>query len=158
MPNPMVTFKNSTSAKVEWGHLFHLGGPLLRFDVNITHQRLGESHVIDAGMESSVEVAFDKIGHDLSWVPDCYNDSVTNLYNFSVRAVTFDPASEMVYIGDWSREEVTPAYCAGKLSVRPFLRSLRFLPYFYSTQLPKQSYEDISSFSSYTDPIERLSH
>ena len=114
MPNPMVTFKNSTTAVVEWGHLFHLGGPLLRFDVNITHQRLGESHVIDAGTKNSVEVAFDEIGHDLSWVPDCYNDSVTNLYNFSVRAVTHDPALGMVYSGDWSREEVTPAYCEGE--------------------------------------------
>ena len=114
MPNPMVTFKNSTTAVVEWGHLFHIGGPLLRFDVNITHQRLGESHVIDAGTKNSVEVAFDEIGHDLSWVPDCYNDSVTNLYNFSVRAVTHDPLLGVVYSGDWSSDEVTPAYCEGE--------------------------------------------
>ena len=133
MPNPMVTFKNSTAAVVEWGHLFHLGGPLLRFDVNITHQRLGESHVIDAGRETGVEVAFDKIGHDLSWVPDCYNKSVTNLYNFSVRAVTHDPASGMVYSGDWSRDEVTPAYCKRELSSTcdyRFIRCRYFLFFF----------------------------
>ena len=115
MPNPMVTFKNSTLALVEWGHLFHLGGPLLRFDVNITHQRLRKSHVIDAGRKSGVEVAFDQIGHDLSWVPDCYNESVTNLYNFSVRAVTHNPTSGVKYAGDWSPDEVTPAYCEGGL-------------------------------------------
>ena len=115
MPNPMVRFKNSTLALVEWGHLFHLGGPLLRFDVNITHQRLRKSHVIDAGKKNGVEVAFDQIGYDLSWVPDCYNESVTNLYNFSVRAVTHNPTSGVEYAGDWSPDEVTPAYCEGEL-------------------------------------------
>jgi hypothetical protein len=116
MPSPMVIFKNMTVAKVEWGHLFHKGGPMLRYDVNITHQSLGESHIIVVAKDqNSVAVAFDEIGRNRSWLPDCFNTSITNLYNFTVRAVTKDPKSGETYKGDWSPVEVTPAYCEGTL-------------------------------------------
>ena len=40
MPEPKVTFVNSTEVMVEWGHEhFHKGGPMIAsYEVNITHQ------------------------------------------------------------------------------------------------------------------------
>lgn len=114
MPSPMVTFKNETVAEVEWGHLFHAGGPVVRYEVNVTHQTLMESHLMAVkGKASRIIVAFDEIGNDMSWLPDCFNDSVTNLYNFTVRAITHDSETGKFYEGDWSPVEVTPAYCEG---------------------------------------------
>ena len=65
------------------------------------------------GMHSEVHVNLERLGREEDWVPDCANASITNLYNFTIRAITFDPETEETYSGEWSPVEVTPAYCHG---------------------------------------------
>lgn len=110
-----MTFKNSTEVSVQWGHLFHKGGPIKQFDLKVTHQNLRESKVLSVnGSENCHYISLFDLGHEQNWVPDCVNDSITNLYNFSIRAVTYDFEADETYAGDWSPIEVVPAYCERK--------------------------------------------
>jgi hypothetical protein len=57
------------------------------------------------------------------WSPHCENSSaLTNLYNFSIRAITNDPGTGEKFLSPWSREVALPANCAGQafLDVRMF--------------------------------------
>ncbi len=115
MPTPLVTFRNRSTASVEFGHNFHKGGPIHRFELNVTHQGLQESRLMRIdGDNYKVTIDLNKFADEAAWLPDCVNESVTTLYNFSVRAVTIDEDGK-TYIGDWSQPEVTPGYCTGKL-------------------------------------------
>ena len=116
MPSPLVTFLNRTIARVDWGHNFHAGGPIHHFDINITHQLLGESKLLKTnGSEvHSMVLNLATIAENEEWVPDCVNESLTTLYNVTVRAVTVDPETNTLYYGAWSPPEVTPAYCSCK--------------------------------------------
>ena len=118
MPTPLVTFKNQTEVLVEWGHaMFHRGAPTIAsYDLKITHDTLGESTTlsVDGRDSSAFFVNLAALGEDHDWTPDCLNASITNLYNFSIRAVTEDKETGETFLGDWSREEVTPAYCKSK--------------------------------------------
>ena len=56
-----------------------------------------------------------RISEEMDWAPDCRNSSLaTNLYNVSVRAVTYDPANGRQFIGKWSRQTVQPNSCQSK--------------------------------------------
>ncbi len=115
MPTPLVTFRNSTEVLVEWGHAFHKGGPIDHYDLRVTHDTLEESVELSApGGTNSLLLSLERLGVDSDWTPDCFNQSLTNLYNFSIRAVTRDPDLRATYEGDWSPVEVTPAYCSSK--------------------------------------------
>jgi len=115
MPTPLVKFRNRTEVLVEWGHAFHKGGPIDRFDLLVAHQTLGEEAVVRADAKSnSLVLSLEQLGSEQDWTPDCSNHSVTNLYNFSVRAVTSDNGK--VYFGEWSPVEVVPGYCKGEIS------------------------------------------
>jgi len=115
MPSPLVNFQNRTEVLVEWGHVFHKGGPINHFDVLIAHQLLGKETVVHAkGHSNSLTLSLAHIEDEQDWTPDCTNNSVTNLYNFSVRAVTHDPADDSLFFGEWSPVEVVPGYCQGK--------------------------------------------
>ncbi len=120
MPSPLVTFKNSTEVKIEWGHgFFHKGGPLHHFDIKIIHQTLNRSVILEApGHAESSTVSLAKIGENEDWTPDCSNKSITNLYNFTIRAVTVDRSIDQTYEGEWSPTEVTPAYCTSKFYIK----------------------------------------
>jgi hypothetical protein len=118
MPSPLVNFRNSTEVLVEWGHAFHKGGPIDRFDLLVAHQALGQETVVKAdGNASSILLSLERLRDEQDWAPDCTNQSVTNFYNFSVRAVTKDPADDKLFFGDWSPVEVVPGYCQGKIAV-----------------------------------------
>lgn len=131
MPSPLVTFKNSTQVFVEWGHLFHKGGPIKQFDLKITHQNLGLSKVVAVdAMHNSYSLSLADLGREQDWIPDCFNDSITNLYNFSIRAITFDPKTEDTFAGDWSPIEVTPAYCKGNQIVNDAQMDICFFCFF----------------------------
>ncbi len=118
MPAPLVTFKNSTEVLIEWGHAFHKGGPIDRYDLKIAHQTLGESVVRHAkGGSNSLVLSLERVGEDSDWTPDCFNESLTNLYNFSIRAVTVDRVKGSYYLGEWSPVEVTPAYCSSECNI-----------------------------------------
>ncbi len=118
MRAPLVTFKNSTVVEVQWGLDFHRGGPLRQYDVAVARQGLSETHQVFStpGDVRRIVLALDEIGSE--WTPNCYNESITNMYNFSVRAVTVDEANR-TYEGDWSPVEVTPAYCQSKYILLP---------------------------------------
>ena len=56
-----------------------------------------------------------RLSEEMDWAPDCRNNSLaTNLYNVSVRAVTYDPANGRQFIGKWSRQTVQPNSCQSK--------------------------------------------
>ncbi len=122
MPTPLVTFRNSTEVLVEWGHAFHQGGPIDHYDLQVAHQTLGESVTLSVkGQSNSVRLSLERLGEDSDWVPDCFNESITNLYNFTIRAVTVDEELDETFLGDWSPVEVTPAYCKREFYVSPTL-------------------------------------
>ena len=113
---PMVTFANSTEVEVRWDpKTFHHGGPIKRYELKVIGQRTGyEKHFNDISGESTkMTISLDKISDDL--VPDCANNTITNLYNFTMMAVTYDENQE--YLGPWSQVEVVPAYCRGNTTV-----------------------------------------
>lgn len=114
MPAPTVTFKNSTEVLVEWDRKFHMGGPIDSYEVLVAHQALRETAELHAnGDEYNMLVSLDTVVENQDWSPDCFNESLTNLYNFSVRAVTVDGTGKH-YRGNWSDVRVTPAYCECK--------------------------------------------
>lgn len=121
MVQPLVNFRNATEALVEWGHSgFHRGGPIKRFELNVTHTNLNDWSLIRVdGARTNYVVNLYKLGTEESWLPDCVNDSITNLYNFSIRAITIDE-KEQTFNGDWSPVSVQPGYCQSewKLSLK----------------------------------------
>jgi hypothetical protein len=118
MPSPLVTFRNSTEVDVSWGHDFHKGGPIREFELQVTHQGLRSNRVLlVSGDANNKTLSLAQIGRDESWSPDCVNGSVTNLYNFSIRAITFDPSTRQTFKSQWSPIEVVPAYCEGNLLI-----------------------------------------
>ena len=91
---------------------FHKGGPILRYELNVSSQRTGGSHIFQiSGNKSQVRIFLDKINEDLS--PDCNDSSVTNFFDFRIRSVTFNK-NDQEFSSYWSSVEVVPAYCESK--------------------------------------------
>ncbi len=113
MPSPIVTFVNSTQVDVNWGvQNFHKGGPILRYELRICSQRTEACHEFHYPAEySRADLILDQVKNDLA--PNCYNESVTNFFNFTVRSVTFKNEDE-TFFSEWSPEEIVPAYCEGE--------------------------------------------
>ena len=124
MDAPTVTFVNQTEVNIAWSaNKFHHGGPIKQYEINLTSQTLQRSHSIPYAVlgnsESegvmSTNVLLDQIADELNWLPNCDNQSATtNLYNFSIRAVTFDKDNGKFYHSPWSLQEVVPGYCYSK--------------------------------------------
>ena len=122
MPAPAITFVNQTEVNIAWStESFHHGGPISRYEINMVSQNLGKSHKIKYSVQGNSEsklstnVFLDRIANEMEWLPNCENQSsTTNLYNFSIRAITFDKHSRKTYQSPWSVEEVVPAYCYSK--------------------------------------------
>ena len=112
MPAPLVTFTNSTEVVIQWyPETFHHGGPIGGYQLNIISQQTEENfEQTISGSKTKVKLALDAFSG--KFTPDCSNASITYLYNFSMRAVTFDETDR--YYGPWSPVEVVPAYCGGK--------------------------------------------
>merc|ERR1719361_2102308 len=66
-------------------------------------------------MKVIYEYFLDKINNDLA--PDCNDSSVTNLFDFRIRSITFNK-DEQEFPSNWSPIEVVPAYCEESV---PFL-------------------------------------
>jgi len=84
----------------------------LRYELKVASQRTGGSHdFVISGNDSQIRIFLDKIKDDLA--PDCTNSSVTNLFDFRIRSVTYN-SDEQEFPSNWSSVEVVPAYCEGK--------------------------------------------
>ena len=122
MPSPKVTFVNQTEVNIAWStDSFHHGGNISKYEINIFSQNLQGSHKIEYDVlnnpqpQLSTNVFLDQIADEMEWLPNCENKSeATNLYNFSIRAITFDPHNRESYKSPWSVDEVVPAYCYSK--------------------------------------------
>ena len=80
--------------------------------MNVSSQRTGGSHLFQiSGNESHIRIFLDKINNDLA--PDCNDSSVTNLFDFRIRSITFNK-DEQEFPSNWSPIEVVPAYCEGE--------------------------------------------
>ena len=89
---------------------FHKGGPIERYELNVTSQRTGRFDIFHiTGNETKYQILLDKF--DLA--PDCTNSSVTNLFNFTIRSVTKN-SNKQEFSSNWSSVEIVPAYCKGK--------------------------------------------
>ena len=123
MPAPKITFVNQTEVNIAWStDSFHRGGPVTKYEINMVSQNLqGKSHKIEYDVlnshqsQLSTNVFLDQIANELEWLPNCENQSATtNLYNFTIRAVTFDNYTRQSFKSPWSVQEVVPAYCYSK--------------------------------------------
>ena len=122
MPPPEITFVNQTEVNIAWStDSFHHGGPITRYEINMVSQKLQRSHTIEYDVQKnpqrqlSTNVFLDQIANEMEWLPNCENQSATtNLYNFSIRAITFDEYNRASYDSPWSIQEVVPAYCYSK--------------------------------------------
>ena len=122
MPAPKITFVNQTEVNIAWStDSFHHGGPIIRYEINIFSQNLQESHKLEYDVpnnpqpQMSKNVFLEQIANEMEWLPNCENQSeTTNLYNFSIRAITFDKYNRESYESPWSVQEVVPAYCYSK--------------------------------------------
>ncbi len=115
MAEPVVTFVNQTEVEVAWNPgLFHQGGPVRRYEVKIAQQGFDDHLVtkIAPGHVSKMKLSLTNITEEQNWSPDCTNKTITNLYNFTVRAVSFDPDSGEEFTGSpWSHVDVVAAPC-----------------------------------------------
>ena len=111
MPEPTVTFVNSTEVNIAWSsETFNHGGPIKRYDIRLELLQENRTIEYDVKDKSSSHMST-SIVLDSDWSPNCENESsTTNLYNFSIRAVTQDEFGKLFY-SPWSPEEVVPAYC-----------------------------------------------
>ena len=119
MPPPKVTFVNSSEVMIAWNAKdFDHGGPIHVYQINLTSQFLQQSQIVnynvmDSNPQMNTRIALDLMAGGEDWLPNCENQSSnTNLYNFSIRAVTKD--EQKSYYGPWSLVEVVPAYCYSK--------------------------------------------
>ena len=126
MEMPDTRFINSSHFVVEWPYAFHVGGPLLRYDVKVVSQALNQWHVVAVLPKAKrVTINLHKVTKEADWAPNCENQTVqTNLFNISVRAVTQDPKTHQVFIAPWSKERIVSAACPGKLNF--LLNSIKF--------------------------------
>lgn len=112
MPPPIVTFVNATEVKVVWDlDSFHHGGPIDHFELKVCSQWTEACHRSLTKDKTETKLMLDQVKEDLS--PDCYNASVTNMFNFTIRSVTFDAKTDQKFSSPWSQVEVVPAYCRG---------------------------------------------
>ena len=127
MPPPKVTFVNSSEVNIEWAsEEFDHGGPIIKYQIKLTSQTLQRSQVIDYKVKNgfnnqmNTRIDLDRKADGMDWLPNCENQSSnTNLYNFSIRAVTEDKQMGKIYSSPWSLEEVQPAPCYSKFENRP---------------------------------------
>ena len=125
MHPPKITFVNQSEVNVAWSaNEFDHGGPVTGYEINMVSQELQRSHKVtyklpnDTQLELSTNIMLDQIIDDMDWMPNCGNMSTkTNLYNFSIRAVTYDKYNHKSYYSPWSSEEVVPAYCYRKYNI-----------------------------------------
>ena len=126
MPPPKVTFVNSSEVIVAWNAKdFDHGGPIQVYQINLTSQFLQQSQIVnynvmDSNPQMNTRISLDLMAGGEDWLPNCENQSSnTNLYNFSIRAVTKD--EQKPYYGPWSLVEVVPAYCYSKSTPCKFI-------------------------------------
>ena len=112
---------------------FDHGGPIVMYQINLTSQTLQKSRVIEYNAENNIDnhmstkIVLGRLAEDIEWLPNCENQSAnTNLYNFSIRAVTIDKQTDQIFHSPWSLQEVVPAYCYSKSPKNVFQTLIEF--------------------------------
>lgn len=113
-PPPTVQFINSTLVKLSWSKLFQIGAPsVLKWEWKV--RRSGENWSPDnpaavSGDQDSIRVHLDEVNSVPGWLPDCENETNTNMFEFAVRVIVRDEADKE-YTGPWSNVMKKAAYC-----------------------------------------------
>ena len=120
MPSPLVTFRNGTDLTIDWGHDFHQGGPIVGYEIEMAREALEEPHMIYVSglSQHRTDLSLDELHDGQEWAPNCLTNTTVYKYNFTIRAVTEDPATNKRFFSDWSSIEVVPGYCKSKLIER----------------------------------------
>ena len=119
MPAPLVTFHNETDLTIEWGHDFHVGGPIGGYEIKMAREELQEPHMIYVSPTSRYQMdwTLNKMDDSQDWAPNCLSNTTVYKYNFTIRSVVVDPATDIEYRSPWSPVETVPGYCSSKYLV-----------------------------------------
>ena len=96
----------------------------MRYELQVAYQKTKASHqFVIPGNQSRIQIFLDKVKDDLA--PDCVNESsLTNLFDFRIRSVTYN-SDEQEFPSKWSSIESVPAYCESKsYLLNDFLKSM----------------------------------